>query len=78
VLLCQKASNALPDNEFVETEIKLPAGLVRKCGSGDAGFMQLAISYNFTRGCSQLLAMMHPLSLQEIHLRSKRPSRERS
>lgn len=47
MLLCQKASNALPDNEFVETEIKLPAGLVRKCGSGDAGCMQACNSIQF-------------------------------
>lgn len=67
MLLCQKASNALPDNEFVETEIKLPAGLVRKCGSGDAGCMQACNSIQFYKRCSQLLAMMHPLSLQEIH-----------
>jgi hypothetical protein len=37
VLLRQKASIALPDNEFVDAEIKLPAAGLEKVRSGDAG-----------------------------------------
>jgi hypothetical protein len=82
LLLRQKASNALPDHEFVETEIKLPAGVVRKCGSSDAG-LQLAITYNL---CKRLLAIAsHDAptkftrkSTRSLNLRSKRLSQERS
>jgi hypothetical protein len=84
LLLRQKASDALPGHEFVETEIKLPAaGFVRKCGSSDAG-LQLAITYNFCkRGLLAIASRDAPTkftrkSTRPLNLRSKRLSRERS
>jgi hypothetical protein len=83
--LRQKASNALPGHEFVETEIKLPAaGLVRKCGSSDAG-LQLGTTYNLYKRLLAIASHDAPIkftrtrkSTRSLNLRSKRLSQERS
>jgi hypothetical protein len=56
-LLGQKASIALPDNEFVEAEIKLPAGgtFLRKCGA-----VMLAAACNDMPLSRKVLAIAQP------------------